>query len=88
MQLCEILQQLEGLNFPALTENQRADLDRLVSQEEREAAVFQLGPTKASGSDGLPMVFYQRFWGVVRPEQRFKPSSIQVLQLLSRKSVK
>jgi hypothetical protein len=67
MQLCEILQQLEGLNFPALTENQRADLDRLVSQEEREAAVFQLGPTKASGSDGLPMVFYQRFWGVVRP---------------------
>ncbi|GMY11971.1 hypothetical protein FCV25MIE_07210 [Fagus crenata] len=53
MQLCEILQQLEGLNFPALTENQRAELDRLVSQEEIEAAVFQLGPTKASGSDGL-----------------------------------
>ena len=33
--------------------------------EEIKAALFQMGPTKTPGSDGMNALFYQNFWHVM-----------------------
>lgn len=35
------------------------------TKEEIEAVVFEMGPTKAPGEDGLPGLFYQKCWPIV-----------------------
>ncbi|KAK2638818.1 hypothetical protein Ddye_026613 [Dipteronia dyeriana] len=40
-------------------------LDRKFTAEEVRIATFDIGPTKAHGKDGLPTLFYQKFWDSV-----------------------
>ncbi|KAK3218311.1 hypothetical protein Dsin_012281 [Dipteronia sinensis] len=48
-----------------VSDGNRILLDRLFSVEEIRKAAFDMHPTKASGPDGLPALFYQRFWSAV-----------------------
>ncbi len=52
---------LFGDSGPALT-----DLDAPFSEAEIKLAVFSLGPDKAPGPDGFPLIFYQRFWNTLK----------------------
>ena len=40
-------------------------LSREFSADEIKVALFQMGPTKAPRSDGMNVMFYQKFWYIV-----------------------
>jgi hypothetical protein len=44
------------------------NLCRPFTEHEISDVVFQIGPLKAPGPDGLPARFYQRNWGVLKKE--------------------
>ncbi|XP_074278271.1 uncharacterized protein LOC141601865 [Silene latifolia] len=47
---------------------ERAKLGRVYSRNEVRQAVFQLGPLKSPGPDGIPAAFYQRYWAIVKKD--------------------
>jgi hypothetical protein len=36
------------------------------SREEVEEAIFQMHPLKAPGPDGLPALFYHKYWNIIQ----------------------
>ena len=48
-----------------VTEDMNKALIREFTAPEVELALNQMAPTKAPGPDGMPPVFYQKFWHVV-----------------------
>ncbi|KAM1429495.1 hypothetical protein ACFX2I_045683 [Malus domestica] len=48
------------------TPEMNAELLKPYSEEEVSVALFQMHPSKASGSDGMPPLFFQTFWHVVK----------------------
>ena len=51
-----------------MTDDMLEVLSRPYSSEEVKAALFQMGPTKAPGPDGMNAFFYQKFWNIVGNE--------------------
>ena len=57
-----ILEELQPLNIPTLTDEQYFSLNKPISNFEIECAVFQLGAHKAPSPDGIPAFFFHAFW--------------------------
>jgi hypothetical protein len=49
-------------------EEMNSDLCKPYIDAEIEAALFQMGPTKAPGPDGFPALFYQTHWEFFKEE--------------------
>ena len=58
-----IIQEIQGLPIPTLTDQQVHSLNRGISNSEIEETVFQMGPHKALGPDGIPGFFFSKILG-------------------------
>ncbi|KAL4354438.1 hypothetical protein GQ457_06G008040 [Hibiscus cannabinus] len=58
---------LEGITS-CIDEDMNGKLDEVFTNEEVLVALKSMSPLKASGEDGLGVVFYQRFWHIVGQE--------------------
>ena len=63
-----IILEIHGLPVPSLIDQQVHSLNRVISNREIEEAVFQMGPHKAPGPDGIPIFFFQKFWNIVKTD--------------------
>lgn len=59
---------LEGLHFKCVSEQQKEDLEKPLSEEEVLEALATLKEDKAPGLDGFPMKFYKVFWEVIKDD--------------------
>ena len=50
---------------PTVTEEMNRDLIGEFSRDEVEVAVKQMAPLKAPGPDGMPPIFFQKFWNII-----------------------
>jgi hypothetical protein len=60
----KILGRIETFVSPEMN----AALIAAVSDKEIEEALFQMGPTKSLGPDGLPALFFQRHWALLKTD--------------------
>nr|CAD1834076.1 unnamed protein product [Ananas comosus var. bracteatus] len=59
----------DSINLLMIYNDDRFDLSSLHSPftlDEVKRTVFSCAPEKAPGPDGLPMIFYQRFWNLIK----------------------
>ena len=63
-----LMKELETLPIPKIDTQQQSHLDSPLFDAEIEMAVYQLGPHKALGPDGIPAFFYQKYWDIVRQD--------------------
>lgn len=61
-----ILASLSTLPIPQLSTQQCSLLNRPITNEEIKNTLFQLGPHKAPGPDGIPAFFFQEHWSIVK----------------------
>ncbi|XP_061993305.1 uncharacterized protein LOC133711157 [Rosa rugosa] len=59
------MQNVVDLLQPKVTDDMNFDLCAPYSTLEIRAALFQMYPTKAPGPDGMPPMFFQKYWEVV-----------------------
>ena len=50
------------------------DLERPFNEEDIKTAVFGLGAEKTLGPDGFSIIFFQKFWDIVKPDITFLSS--------------
>ena len=62
---CERMEECLNTVPQRMTTAMRVELSRPYTVEEVKAALFQMGPTKAPGPDGMNALFYQKFWHIV-----------------------
>ena len=63
-----LLEELATLHIPKIDQHQQSYLDSPITDVEIEKAVYQLGPYKALGPDGIPTFFYEEYWSIVKQD--------------------
>ena len=61
-----ILEEIRTLPIPQISNQQNLALTTLVTNEEIEFSIFQLGSFKSPGPDGILAFFYQEYWDLVK----------------------
>ncbi|XP_010674016.1 uncharacterized protein LOC104890294 [Beta vulgaris subsp. vulgaris] len=51
--------------IPQITLEQQLNLVKPITLEEVKQVIFQMGSLKAPGPDGIPAMFYQKYWSIV-----------------------
>ena len=62
---CDRMEECLNAVHQRLTDDMLEVLSRPYSSEEVRAALFQMGPTKALGLDGMNALFYKIFWHII-----------------------
>jgi hypothetical protein len=56
---------LENLIMPSISAEDNVDLCQIPTTQEIRDTIFSMGNQKAPGPDGLPTLFYKKYWNVV-----------------------